>query len=230
MGHNTLFHVTITGYPELLEPHPISLQDRIEAFKALSKDVGPERVWWRYDPIILTQTLDWSYHFHRFQTLCGALRGSTTRVTFSLLDPYQKTRRRLKPLETTLGPVSWVDGTEETTQESLRHLAKLARNAGMRPVVCCEPHLEEAGLEGAPCIDAEAVRQLFNLAVTSRADPGQRTHCLCAASHDIGAPDTCIGGCPYCYSTRSTLYPLQRNDAHDPESEFLFVPNQPIKG
>ena len=49
------FQFTLNAYPALLEPGLPPLAARIEAFRALSMRLGPDRVVWRYDPVILSR-------------------------------------------------------------------------------------------------------------------------------------------------------------------------------
>jgi DNA repair photolyase len=42
------------------------------------------------------------------------------------------------------------------------------------------------------------------------------------ASKDIGVNNTCMHGCPYCYSTASYDVAKRRFDEHDPDSPSLW--------
>jgi hypothetical protein len=41
-------------------------------------------------------------------------------------------------------------------------------------------------------------------------------------SKDIGINDTCIHGCPYCYSTKNYAVTQRRFSEHDPDSPILW--------
>lgn len=224
MGHRYLFHFTLTGLGPPLEPFGPSLEERINAFARLADRIGPDRVWWRYDPIIMGQRLDADFHLANFDRLSKALENSTRRVTMSMVDWYRKTERRLSPLETKTGPLHRLDGNEPQVLDLVRNLGLMARSRGMTPVSCCEPDFAQAGIPPGACIDAQAVNTIFALNIASETDPGQRPHCSCAPSFDIGAPHTCIAGCAYCYSTTSHESALANHQRHAPESEFLLEP------
>lgn len=56
------FQYTINAYDQGLEVGVPRKEGVINTFKALSEAIGPKRVIWRYDPILLTETLDKDYH------------------------------------------------------------------------------------------------------------------------------------------------------------------------
>ena len=57
--------------------------------------------------------------------------------------------------------------------------------------------------------------------VTHAKDKSQRAPCGCVQSKDIGAYDSCLHGCVYCYATRSHVDVAGRYARHDPEAEAL---------
>jgi hypothetical protein len=60
----------------------------------------------------------------------------------------------------------------------------------------------QPGLDAAPparCIDAARIADIAGRPVAA-ATKGNRPGCLCAESRDIGAYDSCVHGCRYCYA------------------------------
>ncbi|TAN51383.1 MAG: DUF1848 family protein, partial [Rhodospirillales bacterium] len=109
----------------------------------------------------------------------------------------------------------------------IARLAKIARGEGMRLSVCCQPELVPPGASLARCIEPERL-----IAQTGQKFPfkykGNRPDCGCAESRDIGAYDSCPHGCAYCYAVGSRATALKRYKTHDPEGDFLIVPeNRP---
>ncbi len=52
-GYCYYFQFTLNPYGNEFEPHVPALDERITIFKTLAERLGPERVIWRYDPVIL---------------------------------------------------------------------------------------------------------------------------------------------------------------------------------
>ena len=99
LGFHYYFQFSLNDYPRALEPNIPSLNDRVATFKDLSRLVGPLRVVWRYDPIIISDVTPFEFHRERFTWIAEELKGATHRVMVSIVDFYQKTERRLSQLE-----------------------------------------------------------------------------------------------------------------------------------
>ena len=54
LGYRYYFQFTLTGYPRALERATPALPRAIRVFRHLSERLGPKRVIWRFDPILLT--------------------------------------------------------------------------------------------------------------------------------------------------------------------------------
>ena len=85
MGYRFYFLFTLNAYPKALEPNLPPLKERISTFIELSTRLGPRRVIWRYDPIILSNRTDASYHREAFEGLCQKLAVHTKRVIISII-------------------------------------------------------------------------------------------------------------------------------------------------
>ena len=69
---------------------------------------------------------------------------------------------------------------------------------------CAEKlELADLGIGHARCIDAELLGRLGGCRLTVVKDKNQRHECGCAFSIDIGAYNTCLHGCCYCYANHS---------------------------
>lgn len=64
-----LFHVTITPYHQDIEPNVLSKEKIIEGVKELSKKIGKENVYIRYDPVFINDHYTISYHIKAFSRL-----------------------------------------------------------------------------------------------------------------------------------------------------------------
>ncbi len=233
-GIPCVFLFTLNDYPKALEPGLPPLARRLETFLALAERLGPERVAWRYDPVIITPATPRDAHARAFEALARALEGATRRVYASLLAPYRKTRRRMAPLAgdgyviepgASSGPDSAPDSDlcdSVATRDMLAGFSATARERGIEPLWCAgELDLSGTGFGAGACIDPEWLAAL-GVTVGSRKHHGQRPDCRCVVSRDIGVNDTCLHGCVYCYATRSDAMARTRSERHDLGSSVLY--------
>ena len=92
------FHFTLNDYQqENLEPNVPSLESRIQTFKELASLLGPERIVWRFDPVLFTKTLTPRELATRIFKISKKVKGCTNRLVFSFIDikVYKKVQRNL---------------------------------------------------------------------------------------------------------------------------------------
>src|SRR3569833_1033961 len=82
-GFHSYFHFTINGYPESIESHNQPVGKADEVFRRVSDLVGPSRIHWRYDPLLLSEATPPAYHREQFARLIQQLSGYTQRCYFS---------------------------------------------------------------------------------------------------------------------------------------------------
>lgn len=193
-GLKTLWLITLTGYPKILEPGAPLISEVLDAVKKLSAIVGPERVIWRYDPIFTSEKIGLGIEAHRalFAGLAGSLTKYVGGARTSVYDPYRKAERRLSRA----GIVH--DGA--LAGEAARAIAEEAAKRGLKLTSCVED-LMTAGIEPGPCIDGSLIKKLWGLDYSGEVDKNQRKGCLCAPSTDIGSYGRCPHGCLYCYAS-----------------------------
>jgi hypothetical protein len=212
MGIRSLWLITVTGYATALEPRVPATEAVLQNTRRLAAIVGPERISWRYDPILFCPSLrmDRGWHRANFSRLAGELEGAVTRCIVSVYDDYAKARRRLRtaryPPDLAADPLPL-----------MTDLVNVAAERGVTLQSCCEA-LAPAGVQPGACIDGPLLDRLWNLGVGSHTDPGQRSGCRCAPSVDIGVYNTCTHGCLYCYATGAPATAQQHLLAHDPEA------------
>jgi DNA repair photolyase len=222
-GYRYCFLYTLLDYPPLLDPHTPPLSERIDAFRRVADRVGPNRIAWRYDPIVLSDRTPPEFHREAYERLAGQLNGAANRSIVSFVDVYRKLTKRLRWLAEQGCAVREPGETERT--ELAMFMAKCARKHGMEAVSCAEPHnLTQWGIAPGKCIDAEKLSAAFGIHLSARKDPGQRQACGCAVSKDIGCYDTCLHGCRYCYATSNPDRARKRHRAHDPKAASLVAP------
>jgi DNA repair photolyase len=216
MGYPFYFQFTLTPYGPAWEPNLPPKSKLIETFRQLSRMLGPDRVVWRYDPVILTQQMDVAYHLRCFEEIAGYLEGFTNRAIFSFLDIYSRVRRVLESA-----------GAEEIQERDMLRLAEgfavCAQSHHMGLFTCCESvELKAYGIQHAACIDAGLIQDILGCTIRCRKDAGQRMACGCVESIEIGTYDSCTHGCKYCYATSSAPAVAKHAAEHDPAGSLLF--------
>lgn len=222
-GFRYYFQFTLLGYPRLLEPNAPPRDSAIAAFSQLADQIGPERVVWRYDPIIFSAITPAEYHIESYRSIARELRGCTYRSVVSFLDIYAKAKGRLRSMEAQGARLLPFDGSQEWVGEFVREIVSIAGVNDMEVFSCAEEQpLAQYGLQPGRCIDSEFIFEVFGLNVGATKDPGQRKLCGCVISKDIGAYDSCAFGCQYCYAVSSFERARENYSAHDPHSPSLL--------
>ncbi len=222
LGCRYYFLITLIGYPERIDPAAPPLGLSIKTFQELSARVGPQRVIWRYDPIVLSAHSGCGFHERNFRQTAQELKGATGRCVISFVKPYRKARTRMEAAAPgSSGPVDF--GSSQICG-LLNAISGAARENRMEIFSCAsELDFSEFGINPSKCIDPDLFSKLFGIRINPLKDPFQRKGCGCAVSRDIGMYDTCLFGCSYCYAT-SSLERAKANCArHDPESPSLLT-------
>lgn len=204
------FTYTVTAFGPEWEPGLPPLEERLEAFQGLSERLGPERVDWRFDPLVLDGFHTPAWYAERFEKLCGTLAPLTSRCILSFVDHY-----------THLGK-AFPDTDPAASQSAAALLSPIAEKCGLSLYTCAETfELSAYHIRHAACIDKEKIERIVGCGMKVKKDPGQRPACGCVESVDIGAYNTCVNGCAYCYATKSKTAALKNFQAHDPRSPLL---------
>jgi len=190
-GYPSILHFTLTGMPRELEPSVPDAAAGLRAFRALSRLVGPDRVLWRFDPILPGDSP--RSLIERFDALSASLSGLTRRCTVSLAHPYRKSVRATRSV-----PGIWEPA--KGMREGIDRIRRMGEDRGFSVVSCCSPGLSEWGIPPAACVDGPLLRRLFPGAGIPDGARPVRPGCLCSPSRDIGEYRTCRHGCRYCYA------------------------------
>lgn len=188
----------------------------LPAFKELAAKTGRQRVIWRYDPIFFSSRYSAEYHLECFEALAAELSVSTERCVISFMDEYRNTKRNAQKL----GAVNY--SSEEFYAFAAR-LAKIADKYGLKLQTCAETaDFTELGITASACIDKDLIENIGGFKLKAGKDKNQRPECCCDASIDIGAYNTCPGGCLYCYANYNAGMVKINCAAHDKTSPLLF--------
>jgi hypothetical protein len=220
---------TLNDYEaEGLEPRLPPLADRVDLFRRLSERLGPERVVWRLDPLLLTDRLGVPELLEKAERLAAALAGFTRKLVFSFadIDRYPAVKRNLARAGAAVREFTPVE-----MEAFARGLAQINRAHGLELATCAEAaDLSAFGVAHNCCVDGELLARLwpddtalidFLASRAARKDPGQRPACGCIASKDIGRYGTCSALCRYCYANRNPAQVERNARAHRSDAERL---------
>lgn len=192
------FQFTLTGYGKDIEPFLPHKNDKmIPVFQKLSEMIGKEKVVWRYDPIVFTDTYSEEYHLKAFQDIAESLNGYCTRVVISFVDIYVKTKKNMENIQ-------MLDRNQKELVDFSSKLAEIANYNGMEIEACAELiDLSTCGIKHSSCIDKNLIEKIIGCSIKAEKDKNQRKECGCVESVEVGAYNTCLNGCRYCYANYS---------------------------
>lgn len=215
-GYRYYFQFTLTGYGSDIERYiPHKRKVMIPVFQELSKEIGKERVIWRYDPIFFTDKYNLEYHLKAFGQIARELEGYTEKCVVSFVDMYAKNRKGMNELKPYFPE-------EKEVLEFGEKLAVLAGSCGIRLASCAEKmDLSVCGIEHNCCIDKELIEKITGHRIRAKKDKNQRMECGCVESVDIGTYNTCRSGCVYCYANHSQKSVSQNSQLYNVNSPLL---------
>lgn len=211
---HTYFHYTITAYGKEIEPGVPSIDESMETLIALSKLVGPKRIAWRYDPVLLTKEYTIRRHLETFARMAKKLAPYIDRCIFSFVEMYQK-------LEVNMPELIPLSG--EDMDELAKGLGAVAAKYGITIQTCgTNGNFTHFGIHTSGCMTLNILGEANGVAFKSRKHKGMRQGCYCIESRDIGAYNTCMNGCKYCYANKTPRKAFENFKLHDPTSPLLL--------
>jgi hypothetical protein len=217
-GYRFYFLYTMMDNPRAIDPGCPPLKRALKTFHALARRVGPDKVIWRYDPVVITNMTNPEFHKQAFRRIAGELREYTGRCIVSHVQFYRKAETRFKDKG-----LECETAGEKTIGDLLRFMAEEAQARGMDIQSCAqEADFEPYGVRPGKCVDDEYIKKIFGIAVSRKKDPSQREACRCVKSKDIGMYDTCLHGCLYCYATKDFEKARENFRRHDPGCPSLI--------
>jgi len=209
------FQITLTAYGPDVETNLRPKKEILHTIKELSERIGKDRVIWRYDPVFLNERYNMEFHRLQFDSLAAELAEYTEKCVFSFMDDYKKTKVNMRHLSPEKLDNAGIFGLAEAFAE-----VAAKRRIGLK--ACSEKaDLSGLGIGKARCIDTSLISSITGKELPFKKDPAQRYECGCAKSVDLGAYDTCMHGCLYCYANCSPDKARAYYERHDPNSPLL---------
>ena len=240
---NSYVQYTLNDYEnEQLERGVPSLADRIDTFKSLVDRLGFGKVIWRFDPLILTDTVNINSLLDKIKRIGDYLKGYTEKLVFSFadIDTYRKVKANLEK-----NNIIYRNFSEHEMLQFAAGLQQLNREWNFTLASCGEKiDLDQFGIVHNKCVDDNLIIKHFSsdrklmdfLGVDIKEpnlfgeekkknikDKGQRPFCGCIVSKDIGEYNTCAHLCDYCYANTSKESAMSNYRRHldNPHSETI---------
>ncbi|MEW6347541.1 MAG: DUF1848 domain-containing protein [Thermodesulfobacteriota bacterium] len=199
-GHCFTFLYTVNNYPPQVEPGVPGLTETVRVLETLARRFPTSVIRWRYDTIVLTESLDHCWHLDNFRSLCRLISPYASECIFSFCDYYKKTVRNM-----TERVPDYQVPDYDLRSTMAEELASIASEWRVSVTSCSHDDLVSGAVGKACCIDPEVLAKVVDSpervsAVAGLKKTPSRKECGCYASRDIGAYDTCSHGCVYCYA------------------------------
>lgn len=209
------FQYTLNNYGKDAEPKVPAIEQRIETFIKLSEKIGKEKVVWRYDPIIFTDSYTPRFHLESFKYIAGNLKKHTEKAVVSIVDVYPSKN------SSNLARIGAKKLSHAELEAFMAKMAEAAQENGLVIATCAEDiDLEKYGIEHNSCIDKTLIERITNSTLKVKQD-GQRPNCGCIKCDDIGSYDTCPHACVYCYANYRPGVVAEKIKLYDVTSPIL---------
>jgi hypothetical protein len=208
LGYNLFFNYTINSRDSILEPALPTLDHRLTQLETLAGIVGPEAIFWRFDPICYYRRADGKicHNRHDFLKIADAISDLGIRYCItSFMDMYTKVQKRLSRVP----GFSFLDPPPENKINILQEMAQELKKRSIDLLTCCENQILESipsrfGIKASSCIPNHYLAKLYGSDLSLRKDTGQRIKlgCGCRVSVDIGSyrRQPCYHNCLFCYA------------------------------
>lgn len=206
--------VTITPYGRDIEPAVPDKGKVLDSFRRLSDEVGPSNTAWRYDPILIDERYTVQSHIDSFERMAHILSGYTGTCIISFIDLYEKVKRNFPEAKA-------VSAEDEIVLA--RAFVEIGRKYNIRIKSCAEgEHLAPYGIDTSGCMTEEVYEHAVGAKLRLPVIRNNRSTCACYLTNDIGAYDSCMHLCRYCYANSDKAAVRRNYRNHDPASPMLI--------
>ena len=124
---NIFCHYTITCYDKDIEPNVPDIDFSIKTLQILSKQIGKQKIVWRYDPIIFTNKYTLELHCQAFDYISQFLSGHINYCLFSFVEIYPRVANRIPDI---------IYPTNDMKNMFVRKIGEIARKNNIRVQTC----------------------------------------------------------------------------------------------
>lgn len=215
------FQYTLNNYHKILEPNLPSYTKRLDIFKKLSDIIPPHRVILRYDPIVLSNKTDYTFHLKGIEQTLSILKDYVDTLMVSFITPYRKIHKRLNGLEKEHGFIMQTPDSEDVNSFA-SNLSSVGELFKVKISSCSDSRFDDTKIERGCCIDGDLVNKIKGTSINFKKDSNQRDGCGCVKSVDMGSYNTCSFNCAYCYANHNSSVVSKNLKRYDPLNSSLL--------
>ncbi len=216
---STYYYYTITAYGKDVEPGVPSIEESMETLIKLSELVGKQRIAWRYDPVLLTKDYTVKCHLETFERMSKVLSPYIDRCIFSFVEMYKKLKTNMPEL---------IALSEQDINELAQGFGSIAQKYDIFIQTCgTNRNFTDYGIHASGCMTLDILGKANGIDFKRLKHRGTRQGCHCIESRDIGAYDTCMNGCKYCYANKNSQKAFDNYKYHDKTSPLLLGVEKP---
>ena len=212
--YNQFWFITLNPYEKDVEVNVPDYKKVIKTFGEVSSTLNRNAIAWRYDPIFITEKYNLDFHIEKFEEIASQLCEYTSECTISFIDLYKKVLR------------NFPDAREVSVEEQLiigENFARIADEYGIRMKTCVEGTLlDQFGFDSSGCMTKEVLQKAIGNNLKIPRGKYKNRQCNCLMGRDIGAYNTCLHGCKYCYANANMKLVKRNQKLHNPDSPLLI--------
>ena len=150
----------------------------------------------------------------RYELTPIKLAGHVDRCIFSFVEMYKKLQFNMPEL---------IPLSEEDKNILAEGLGRTASRLGIFIQTCgMNGDFSRYGIHPSGCVTLEMLGKANGISFRNLKHNGTRAGCRCIESRDIGAYDTCLNGCKYCYANQSPQKAFENYKFHNENSPLLL--------
>ncbi|MBQ9254328.1 MAG: DUF1848 domain-containing protein [Bacteroidales bacterium] len=216
---NVFCHYTITAYSKDIEPNVPDIDYSINTLINLSKQIGKEKLVWRYDPVIFTSYYNIEEHCKTFDYISKQVSPYVNYSLFSFVEIYPRVQNQIPNI---------IPPTFEMKEFFCKRIGEIAKKNNLRIQTCADnDNYIKYGIEPSGCVTAKILSKALKVNFKNIKHSGIRENCRCLPMRDIGAYNTCLNGCKYCYANTKPQEIQTNIQKHNPLSPLLIGEIQP---
>lgn len=207
-------HYTITGYGNNIEPGVPCVDENMKTLIALSEIVGKAKVAWRYDPVLLTREYTITRHLETFERIAKVLSPHIDRCVFGFVEMHKNLQINMPEI---------IPLCSSDMDKLARGLSAIAAKYGIHIQTCGKNgDYTRYGIHASGCITLNILGSANGLSFRKLKHNGTRPGCHNIGTRDIGAYNTCLNGCKYCWANPNPQKARENYKLHDPNSPLLL--------